>query len=261
MKNQHKVQARFNMSRLPLNKIVEEFELGNLSKREKSFLLYQFGKDKYIYLKDYGGLTFLGLDADEHNRVLTQLSNSFKLELSEYIDEIIVYEGSHNEEKYGEINIDKLTVEVAHIICLNLAQSAALFHYQSLSDNLLENTRQHTNELEHKGTVSLKRKKLMKYIGSTLNIKNKISENLYVFDTPMLAYENAEINKVDTHLNDELEIKYRYNAIKEQLNIIQENLDLFKDMNMHQHSSNLEWIIILLILFEVIHVVIDQIIK
>ena len=259
MKNQYLVIAKFSITRLPLGKIVEMIGFGQLVKREKSFLLYEYKKDTYIYFKDYGGMAFLGCDNADLENIIGRLKNNLQIECSEYIDEMKVTINSKEADQYGEINIGELTAETAHIICLNLAQSAALFHYQSLSDELLENTRLYTNELEQKGKVSLKRKELMKYIGSTLNLKNKISENLYVFATPMLAYESEEINHIDNHLNEELEIKYRYNAIKEQLNIIQENLDLFKDMNMHQHSSNLEWIIIWLILFEVIHVIIDQI--
>ena len=96
----------------------------------------------------------------------------------------------------------------------------------------------------------------MRYIGSTLNIKNKISENLYIFDSPMMAWQDERMNQINARLNEDFEIHYRYNSIKEQLNVIQENLELFKDINLHNHSSFLEWIIILLILFEVIHVLI-----
>ncbi len=259
MKNQFVIEARLSTTRLPLVDIMSMEGLGKIVKRENSFLLFEYAENTYLYFKDYGGIAFLGFLEEEYQDILDKLVQDLGLELSDVSEKLLVNEGSSKEEEYGEINVDELTVEAAHIICLNVAQSAALFHYQSISDELLENTRKYTNELEQKGTVSLKRKKLMKYIGSTLNLKNKISENLYVFATPMLAYENEKINKIDTHLNEELEIKYRYNAIKEQLNIIQENLDLFKDMNMHQHSSNLEWIIIWLILFEVIHVIIDQI--
>ncbi|MDB4439023.1 RMD1 family protein [bacterium] len=260
MGSRYKAEARFSTSRLFLSKILARNDFGKLVKREKSFLLYQLGIDVYLYLKDYGGITFFGFNADTKSETLIKLNEILGIELSPASDEIsVIVDSNLKVEGYDELVVENLNIEVVHIICLNLAQSAALFHYQSLSDALLENTKKYTNELELKGKVSLKRKKLMQYIGSTLNIKNKISENLFVFNTPMMAYENESIILIDAHLNDDLEIKYRYNAIKEQLNIIHENLDLFKDMNMHQHSSNLEWIIIWLILFEVIHVIIDQI--
>ena len=172
----------------------------------------------------------------------------------------IIINSKENKVRFGQVDVVELSLDMAHIIALNLAQSAALFHYQSIADNLIENTKEHTSELESKGKLSMNRKRLLKYIGATLNVKNKISENLYVFASPMLAYENQSLSRVDNHLADDLEIQLRHNSVKEQLNIVKENLDLFKDLSLHQHSSNLEWIIILLILFEVIHVMVDKII-
>lgn len=47
----------------------------------------------------------------------------------------------------------------------------------------------------------------------------------------------------------ELDITLR-RYIQENLSIVQENLELFKDLSQHIHSAQLEWIIIILILFE-----------
>ena len=55
-------------------------------------------------------------------------------------------------------------------------------------------------------------------------------------------------------LNEELDFKNRFASIQHSLDIVKENLELFKDILQHKHSSLLEWIIIILILFEVIHV-------
>jgi uncharacterized Rmd1/YagE family protein len=183
------------------------------------------------------------------------LTDKFGLELGSYHEEMNVVLGNNiNEQGFDEFIVDYTDIDTINIICIYMAQSVALFHYQKLSDELLENTRKYTTELELKGKVSLSRKSLIRYIGSTLKIKNKISENLYIFDSPMMAWQDERMNRINTRLNENLEIKYRYNAIQEQLNVIQENLELFKDLNLHNHSSFLEWIIIILILVEVIHV-------
>jgi len=260
MTEKYQAKAYFLTARLPLSAVMSLAGLGAIKKKEKSFVLFALSEQSYLYVKDYGGVTFFNVDDSTITTILAKLRDLVSAELSEATEQITVVADPVGEtEGFDELLVKGINEEVVHIVCLNLAQSAALFHYQELSDQLLEDTRLYTNELETKGKVSLSRKRLMKYIGSTLNIKNKISENLYIFDTPMLAYENEQISRIDEHLKDDLEMKYRYNAIKEQLNIIHENLDLFKDMSMHQHSSNLEWIIIWLILFEVVHVIIDQI--
>ena len=199
MKKRHQAIAYFSLSRIEIRRLIGNTDLGRPIKNENGFVLFDFGKGKYVYLRGYGGICFFGLDTDEIEKALIELKNGFDIHCSEATDEItVVVEKVKKEEGFGEIFVEDLSIETVHIICLNLSQSAALFHYQKHSNNLLDNTRKHTNELEQKGTFSLSRKRLMKYIGTTLNVKNKIAENLYIFNTPMLAYENETIHKIDS---------------------------------------------------------------
>ncbi|WAC01401.1 hypothetical protein N7U66_15285 [Lacinutrix neustonica] len=46
-------------------------------------------------------------------------------------------------------------------------------------------------------------------------------------------------------------MKDRYRLIHDRIDIIKENLELFKDIMDHKESSRLEWIIIILIIIEV----------
>lgn len=251
----------FSSSRFNLTEITKDSDFGILKKHEKGFLLFEFNHSQYFYIKDFGGLAFIGMDQIRIQKILDILTKRYAAEIVQYSDSLKVFENiTKKDDVSGELNVQKLNLDIIHIVLLNLAQSASLFYYQSLSVKLLEETRIHTNELEKHGKVSLKRKDLLKYIGSTLNLKNKISENLYVFESPMLAYENPELSKIDSRITEDLEINIRYKGLKEQLNIVHENLDLFKDISLHQHSSNLEWIIIVLILFEVIHVIFEKLI-
>ena len=263
MINEYKVSAHFLLKRLSLLQILDSFTLGTLSKREPGFLLFSLNREhSYLYIKDYGGVVLFNVDEKMESEILTFLRLHSDTQFAEHIESLIVKVGGDEKliTNFNEIIIDHIDLEIVHIVSLNLAQSVALFHYQNLADEILEDTRKYTNELEAKGTLSLNRKRLLKYVGSTLNIKNKIIENLFIFNSPKLAWNDEIINRLDKSLNEEFEIEYRYNGIKEKLNIVQENLDLFKDLLLHKHSSLLEWIIIGLILFEVLHVIIEMII-
>ena len=59
-------------------------------------------------------------------------------------------------------------------------------------------------------------------------------------------------------MRDELEIVARHHGLQHNLDVISENLDFFKDILQHKHSSLLEWIIILLILFEILQVLFEK---
>jgi uncharacterized Rmd1/YagE family protein len=87
-----------------------------------------------------------------------------------------------------------------------------------------------------------------------LKIKNQISENLCIFDSPDITWENEALNKLNASLKQTFDLKDRYRYIHERVGILKEDLELFKDIMDHRESSKLEWIIILLILVEVVDV-------
>lgn len=141
---------------------------------------------------------------------------------------------------------------------LNIAQSVALRFYSKLTYKLIEDNKYYLSQLENLGRVKIGSREMKKVIGKTMNLRHKIAENLYIFGTPELAWNDEALSLLDSKLNKELDIKDRHFGLQHNLNIIQETLDLFKDLIQHKHSSILEWVIILLILLEVAQVFIKN---
>jgi uncharacterized Rmd1/YagE family protein len=137
---------------------------------------------------------------------------------------------------------------------LNTSQSVALDKYLEITDQLLSETSQYVDALELTGKLKISGKRLKRFIGHVLKIKNQISENLYIFDSPDITWENEALNKLNVSLKQTFDLKDRYRYIYERTAIIKEDLELFKDIMDHRESSKLEWIIILLILVEVVDV-------
>lgn len=218
-----------------------------------TFLLYGDGS-KYIYFKDFGGVVCFNMSEKEANEeVAKHLNGRLDKSLRESYF-VSIDPNSELDVDFTTIYLPELSLDFIQIIGLNLAQSVALDHYQKLTDSLLEDTNQMSNHLEKTGKISLSRKALAQFIGKTLNIKNRIAENLYIFEAPPLAWKDESLSDIDAWLNEELDFKNRFASIQHSLSIVKENLELFKDMLQHKHSTLLEWIIIILILFEVIHV-------
>ena len=144
---------------------------------------------------------------------------------------------------------------------LNVSHSVALDFYSEQSDVLLEGTNHQIQFLENEGKLNISGKNLRRYIGRTLNLKNKISQNLYIFDSPPETWEDENLNKIDIGLKKTFDLQIRYRNIQEDLQIIKENLELFKDLMQYKKSTLLEWIVILLILVEVVNLLVDKIIK
>jgi len=223
-------------------------------------LFYNTGTEKLIYVFKYGIVCFLNYSEVEMTAFIQVISPYCKTLLGEKLSEEFDIETNAPKNKlgYNKIEITTADIEVLRLIMLNVSQSVALDHFNHQTNILLEETNYHTQILEKKGKLDLSGINLKKYIGRTLNIKNRIAENLYIFDSPEETWEDENLNKLDIGLKKTFDLQARFRTIQEGLQIVKENLELFKDLLQYRNSVVLEWIIIILILVEVLNLLIEK---
>jgi uncharacterized Rmd1/YagE family protein len=223
-------------------------------------LFYQIDSYKYVYVFKYGLVSFLGYNEIEMTAffqiIAPYCKNLFEQRLS---DEFDIETGSDNIHfRYNKLEIPNPDNDMIRLIMLNVSQSVALDYYFQQTSLLLEETNFHTQVMEIKGKIDLGGTKLKKYIGRTLNLKNRIAGNLYIFDSPEETWEDENLNKLDIGLKKIFDLQSRFRTIQEGLGIVKDNLELFKDMLQYKNSVFLEWIVIILILVEVINLLVDK---
>jgi Uncharacterized conserved protein len=232
---------------------------------DRDELFYSDGESGYLYIFKYGIVSYYGLPDTTVSEIFADIQPFCgewrRSELTEEIEIEWVSSEQASRVTNSKILLPESNVEGIRFALLHLSQSVALDYFEGLSDQIMNETRLHTNYLEHNGKLDLGGKKLKKYIARVLNINNQISENLYIFDSPEVAWEDEYLDKLDKNLKQIFDLKERYRTIKEQGYIIKENLSLFKDIMDHRESSRLEWIIIILILVEVVDLFIMRIIN
>jgi required for meiotic nuclear division protein 1 len=225
-------------------------------------LIYQLKTDSYFQVFDYGSIVFFGVDAVKQTDIINSIRIILDLPINELESEnfdVEVNPDSQYVALFDKIVVKEVSLDLAKIVMLNIAQSVALDNYVDQADILLRKTLNFSSELETRGKFSLRGKKLLKYIGRTLNLRNKIANNLYIFDSPIIIWDNQYLNRIYNDLRQELDINLRHRSLKENLDIIQENLGIFKDLHQYSHSVALEWIIIILIAVEIVNMVIEKI--
>lgn len=227
-------------------------------------LFYVQGDGQYLYIFNYGVVVFAGYgDVDK--------SNFIKF-LKSYADKIV--EGEFKEDLLVEVdparkltfNFDSLTLpdlneNVVRVIMLNIAQSVVMEFYETLGNEILEGTKKFTDQLEKYGKIKISRTNLLKFIGKTLNIQNSIFDNLYIFNSPDIVWENEYLERVDRGLIDMFDIRMRFRELDYGLKIVENNLRLFTELSQNRESTRLEWIVILLILFEVLNSILEYFFK
>ena len=224
-------------------------------------LFYQLDAQKFIYVFKYGIVCFLGYNEVEMTAFLQVIQPYCKNLLDERLSDEFDIEIHSQRYKlgYNKIELENADADSFRLIMLNVSQSAALDHFSQQTTKLLEETNYHTQILERKGKLDLKGLNLKKYIGRTLNLKNRIAENLYIFDSPEETWEDENLNRLDDGLKKTFDLQSRFRTIQEGLGIVKENLELFKDLLQYRNSIVLEWIIIILIFVEVINLFIEKI--
>jgi len=92
-------------------------------------------------------------------------------------------------------------------------------------------------------------------------LKNRIAENLYIFDSPPETWENEQLDRLHNELKKNFDLQDRFRDVSEGLQIVKDNLELFKDILQYRTSLLLEWIVIILIAVEVINFFLGKLLK
>ena len=223
-------------------------------------LFYQTPADEFIYVFKFGIVSFYNYDELQIASFLQVIQPYCKNPLDQKLSDEFGIEINAPKLKlgYNKIELPGVDANFLRLIMLNVTQSVALDHYSQLTTILLEETNYHTQIMERKGSLDLSGKNLKKYIGRTLNIKNHIAGNLYIFDSPEETWENEELNHLDIGLKKTFDLQVRFRTIQEGLSIVKENLELFKDLLQYRNSTRLEWVVILLIFVEVLNLLFEK---
>jgi len=226
-------------------------------------LFYKTGEEGFIYVFKYGVVCFLNYEEAEVRNFFQVISPYCKNLFDQQLTEEFQIETNTKGIKFGynKIEITNTDVDIFRLIMLNVSQSVALDYYYEQTSRLLAETNSHTQNLENRGRLDVSGRNLKRYIGKTLNLKNRIAENLYIFDSPPETWEDENLNKIDLGLKRTFDLQERFRNIQEGLQIVKENLELFKDIMQYRNSNLLEWIIIVLIFVEVLNLVFEKLFK
>jgi uncharacterized Rmd1/YagE family protein len=224
-------------------------------------LFYKVAYDRYLHIFKYGVVSFFNFDQEGIKSTLKIIApycrNPFTEEL---YDEFEVEPGAReNKVSHNKIEIISADKDVIRMIMLNVSQSVALDYYSEQTTKLLEETNYHTQILEKNGRLAISGNNLKKFIGKTLLLKNRIAENLYIFDSPPETWEDERLDKLHNELKRNFDLQERFRNVSEGLSIIKDNLELFKDLLQYRNSVFLEWIVITLIAVEVLHFLLEKI--
>ena len=250
--------------------LADEFNIKEIKDRfhytllagQNTELFYQVTKYSYLYVSHYGTVAMANIGEAEKNKIFSLLAIPSKTDWEEIHPEKYQLEIIENAEVYFTFNTLIAPVFNQNLIriCLfSMAQSVALDYYTTESDKLLNEVKIFAKELEQKGRLRLGKKEMLKFISKSLNTKNNIVGNLYIFEVPTIVWDDEYLNRVNRGFSQFFELSPRFKEVEYKFHYIDDNLDTYLSIYHQRENSRLEWIIIGLILIEVGHLIISTI--
>jgi uncharacterized Rmd1/YagE family protein len=256
-----KISAFYIAEEIQLKKLKEHYA-STLLQENPSELYYQVDSEGYLLISDYGAVAFANINDADLSKTLQFIQQFSEHPLSEKLRED--FEITHQPEAPLNIGFENLIVpvlsqDVIKIVLLNLAYSVAMDFYTQRAQEQLTEIQQFAKQMETEGTIHISRKNMVRFIGKALNNKNRIVENLHIFDSPDLAWDDEYLDKIHRGMTRTFEIPSRFKELEYNFKVIEDNLAVFRDFFLHRESSKLEWIIIILICIEVFDLIIGKI--
>lgn len=206
-----------------------------------------------VFIFPYGAVVTWGLD-DENEDIISNELARFSSNSGRYIfdDDLYTY-------GYGEKSLiadDHITLKNNNILSklacsFALAQSAKLGAFENSLQLTINATKDLPEQLAKTGKILLPAKEIRKIMGRIFIDRNYINLYIELLDTPNFFWEKTELEPLYEMVTEYVDQDGRLKIINSRLTLLHELMDMLASELNNQHSSKLEWIIIVLIFIEV----------
>ena len=133
-----------------------------------------------------------------------------------------------------------------------LAQSTKLARFELRVDMLIDKTASIPRALESDGSTGLSSQALTKTLGSLFVQRCYVNLQSDFLDTPEVFWDFDDFEQMYKSMRDYQEIEKRLDILNQRLEILKELYKMLQNELNVNHFATLEWIIIILIAFEVV---------
>ncbi len=263
--NSASLKAVVLANEISLNKIAEHFGIQKKFKWEDQLFLNQDSlkgilkepEIKLVYIYHFGSIVFINLTHHEIMDVINYLKTVEKsLNNSTtftFVDDYRIDLGT--EDSFSISNDFMIVPEVKdyylEIVATVLAKSVALEKIEAgleiLSDEIED-----IMEFLEKGHLNLSEEKLAKIWSRILGFKYNTISYIMLLDKPDITWTNHEAEKLFSQLSKLFELEDRYRNIRHKTETLADITEAFGSLTHTKRSNRLEWMIILLFLFEIL---------
>ena len=248
----HQFHAVAYVENFPLRELASALGGGKLRAHE-----LRFSRDGHgdVFFYPFGAAVFHDVPAEQREEWLARIRAAIPRLTTKVVAESFSAReepGARTRLVGGMLELAEMGSARASAIAQVVAQSAAMEYYERLVDDLFARTDALVGPLERLGTVSLRTRRLHRFIGEAISTRNEVLSVLHLLDKPDEVWDDPELDRIYDDLRAEFDLTDRYQALESKLRGVQESLELVLDVARDRRMWILEVSIALLILVELV---------
>src|SRR5689334_13834144 len=208
-----------------------------------------------MFIYPFGTVVFRDVPAERRELELQRLRRARPGLTTQVVRESFtarVEPGARVDFEGGALVVDELTPGRSAVIALIVAQSAAMEYYERIVAELFASTTRLVDPLERRGSVSMRTRRLHRFIGQAIATRSEVIVVLALLDKPDATWDDPALDRIYDDLRAEFDLSDRYETLTQKLAGSQEALELVLDVARDRRMWLLEVAIVLLIVFEVV---------
>jgi uncharacterized Rmd1/YagE family protein len=212
-------------------------------------------KGSFVFLARFGGVVFWNCPDTLIRQIHEELKSLPGLnQLEEQARDFLKVRVGAAEDSVGfsKVQLHDFTLEKLAIVSLALAQSVALDHFEGAVSRAMARFQPVVKALREDGKLVLPHREVLRIVGFALEVRAAVLNNLTLFDDPPETWESESLAHLDSELYGQFDLAERLGAIREKLGYLHDAGATFLGLLDTRKSRGLEWIIILLIFFELL---------
>lgn len=241
---------------------VENFPLKELgpaypeAKRSPREMWFQLGSGGVVFVYPFGAAVFLDVAPELRAKELERLAAARPglTQAQVFNEELTVRQvpNARTEIEEGVLVVDSLSFARASVVAHIVAQSAAMDYYERIVDQMFVDTDRLGSQLEKAGTMPMRTRHLLKFIGATVGTRAEVLSILHLLDMPDAAWDDPGAERIYQKLRAEFDLVDRYQSLELKLRSVQDTLEVITDVARDRRLFLLEAAIVVLIMLEIV---------
>jgi uncharacterized Rmd1/YagE family protein len=226
-------------------------------------VMIEVGSSGIAVLIRAGAVVLFNVDPIQSERFISDLGSRIhgRVERQE-TERSVVRLGDADAVEPDAIVVRDLTMERLQVIAEILGKSVVLARYeQDIAEAFTAIEPMALQMKTQPSRLPWKQRDLVRTIGDAMLVEHQLVDRAELLEKPDMLWENAELDRLYTRLEDEYELRERYLTLDTKIGVVSRAAQTMLELAQTKRSLHVEYYIVALILFEIILAVGEMIIR